>query len=384
MPGVVPGGRDDLLTRQAGLILAAELDRPLMMFAGDYDNAAGSDHMMVIHERGDSKDGTVSIVEFRVPDYDSTTKPDGGPAIGDESQSSYEHCSVRLDYHKFDGKVPNGVTEQNVVNWDLVDGEVDRVGELWAINWERWMLHQLAGNVAITAAAPGNASHYPLSGSNAITAYDAAHIVRAKKSDDTVPATDILVGADPTCLETTDTIDRCLLLARSRKFGVNKYPIAPCRTPWGKKYLYLTGPEGLSQITSNDPRNLFVPLQEATLAGGADYDDSAVANLTGFIYKGVVILEINGLDDPTFPIKGLNGTSTVANTKVSIFAGACAGMWTFGKGFTDGDHIGFVEEKIKRYYCFDADTNAGFVRTIPVDTAQTFGALRVVSYSEVA
>lgn len=382
MPGVVPGGRDDLLTRQAGLILAAELDRPLMMFAGDYDNGAGADNMMMIHERGDSVSGTVSRVEFRVPDYTSTTKPDGGPGIGDEAQSSYEHCNVRLDYHKFDGKVPNGVTEQNVVNWDLVDGEVDRVGESWAITWERWMLHQLAGNVAITAALPGSASHYPLSGSNAITAYDSAHIVRAKKSDDSTPANDS--SLDSTCLLTLDVIDRCLLQARSRKYGVNKYPIAPCRTPWGKKYLFLTGPEGLSQITSNDPRNLFVPLQEAVLSGGADYDESAVANLTGFVYKGVVILEINGLDDPDFPVKGLSGTSTVSNTAVSIFAGAGAGMWTFGKGFTEGDHLGFVEERIKRYYCFDSDTNAGFVRTIPVDTAQTFGSLRVVHYSEVA
>lgn len=383
MPGVVPGGRDDLLTRQAALILAAELDRPLMMFAGDYDNGAGADHMMLIHERGDSKKGTTSRIEFRIPDYASTPKPlDGGPAIGDEAQSSYEHADIRMDGHKFDGKVPNAVIDQNVVDWSLVDGEVDRVGELWAINWERWILHQLTGNVAVTASAPGNGSTYPLSGSNPITAYDSAHIVRAKKSDDSIPANDS--SLDSTCLETTDIIDRCLLQARSRKFGVNRYPIAPCRTPWGKKYIYGTGPEGLSQITSQDPRNLFIPLQEAVLAGGADYDDSAIANLTGFIYKNTVILEINGLDDPDFPIKGLSGTTPVANTKVSFFAGACAGHWIFGEGFTDGDHIGFVEEKVKRFYCFDADTNAGFVRTIPVDTAQTFGSIRVVSWSEVA
>lgn len=379
MPGVVPGGRDDLVTRQAGLILAAELDRPLMMFAG----TDPSDAFQIL-EKPDSARGTVQRVEFRVPDYDSTTKPDGGVMIGDEAQSSYEYADVRVDYHKFDGKVPNAIVDQNVVNWSLVDGEVDRVGELWAINWERWMLHQLAGNLAATASSPGNQSHYPLSGSNPITGYDSAHVLRAKKSDDTVPATDTLVGADSTCLETTEGIDRCLLQARSRKYGVNKYPIAPCNTPWGKKYLYLTGPEGMAQITSNDPRNLFIPLQEAVLAGGADYDESAVANLTGYIYKGVVILEINGLDDPTYPIKGLNGTSTVANTKVSLFLGAGAGLWLFGKGFTDGDHIGFVEERIKRFYCFDADTNAGFKRTIPVDTNQTFGSIRFVSYSEVA
>lgn len=376
MPGVVPGGRDDLVTRQARLLLAAELERPLMMFAG-----TEADEMMMIHEKPDSASGTISRVEFRVPDYTSTTKPDGGTLIGDEAQSSYEYDQLRMDYHKFDGKVPNGVTEQNVVNWDLVDGEVDRVGELWAINWERWILHQLAGNVAATASAPGSASHFPLSGSNTITAYDSAHIVRAKLSDDTIPANDSSFNS--TALETTETIDRCLLVARSRKFGVNKYPIAPCKTPWGKKYLYLTGPEGLSQLTSNDPRNLFIPLQEAVLAGGADYYESAVANLTGYIYKNVAIVEINGLDDPDYPIRGLSGTTAVANTKVSIFAGACSGQWVFGKGFTDGDHIGFVEEKIKRFYCFDADTNCGFKRTIPIDTAQTFGSLRVTSYSEV-
>lgn len=377
MPGVVPGGRDDLVTRQARLLLAAELDRPLMMFAG-----TEPDEAFLIHERGDSKKGTTSRVEFRVPDYTSTTKPDGGTLIGDEAQSSYEYDTIRMDYHKFDGKVPHGVTEQNVVNWDLVDGEVDRVGELWAINWERWMLHQLAGNVAATASAPGSASHYPLTGSNAVVAYDSAHIVRAKKSDDTIPANDS--SLDATSILTTETLDRCLLVARSRKFGVNKYPIAPCKTPWGKKYLFLTGPEGLSQLTSNDPRGLFLPLQEAVLAGGDDYYSSAVANLTGYIYKGVAIVEINGLDDPDYPIRGLSSTTPVANTAVSIFVGAAAGQWIFGEGFTEGDHIGFVEEKIKRFYCFDADTNAGFKRTIPIDTNQTFGSLRVVHYSEVA
>src|SRR5215216_7013214 len=140
MPGVVPGGRDDLVTRQAGLILAAELERPLMMFAG-----TEPDDAFLIHERADSDRGTVSRVEFRVPDYTSTPKPLDGTLIGDEAQASYEYDQIRIDGHKFDGKVPNAVIDQNVVNWSLVDGEIDRVGELWAINWERWMLHQMAG-----------------------------------------------------------------------------------------------------------------------------------------------------------------------------------------------------------------------------------------------
>lgn len=370
---VVPGSVLDLTQARAGLLLQAELENPLMMFAG-----TEPDDAFLIHERADSEAGTIQQVRFAAPNWSELTKPRGGTLLGAEDETRYKYDQIRLDFHKFDGRVQNVYADQNAVNFDLREGEIDRMGSQWAYTWNRWMVNQLVGNVSTAVINAG--AHYPLSGSNSVTAQDANHIVRAKKSDDTEPASDSAI--DSTCVLTTDTLSTCFKRATSRKYVLN--PIAPCKTPWGKKYVVGVGSEGLDMLLNSDPRNQFMPLQQAALAGGMDYDESAIANASGYVYLNMCIIKVPALDDPDYPVKGLSTNTTVSNTAVALFFGAGAGQFLFGKGFTDGEHLGYTEHAIHEYLSMNSFTNAGFKRTIPTDWSESWGCMRIVHYSEKA
>lgn len=371
---VVPGGPLDLATSRAGVILQAETCCPLMMLAGAIDPKAPSDYAFYIHDRSDTEAGTTQKVRFAAPNWAALPKGDQGPSLGTEDQTVYQEDDVTCKYFCFDGKVDNYTYDQQAVNFSLKDGEIDRLGTQSGYLFERWLCHQLAGNRSDAIIA--QASHLPLTGGNAITVQDSSHILIANKSDGTTPANE--ASLDSTCTATTELIDRALKRASSRKYVTN--PIAKCRTPWGMRYVAGFGSDGMQQLRDNDPRNQFLDLQKATLQGGQDYLDSAVANASGFIYGDTVVLHIPALDDPDYPLRGLSGTTEVANTAVGLFFGAGAGQFLFGKGYTGGDHWGYVEMLVKRFLSITVDTVAGFKRTIV--GGQSWGAMRLVHYSE--
>lgn len=370
MAAITPGSSYDVRAVQSGLILDAELARPLSAFEGDEDDPRVAFPALT---RAGEKRGSQVVRRFHATNR--TRIPRSVYRFGEEGSiaNPYED-SLSMGYIQFDDAVENAIEEQNLVNWDLVGARLAEFGQNWGNYFERSKVNQLVGNTA--ANSLGEAGKYIESGCNIVTAFDEAHIYRVPQADGGANLTDADVGNDATSLMTSAVLDT--LATRANSTAWYTFPIAKCKTPFGRDaYICLVHGTGYQQLLDNTDGNKIYDLMKAAIQGGVDLSGTCFDKAEGFFYNDTLVLKSDYLPN------GLATSSTYdTNTRTFAWFGANAGGSVHGEKFaTKDDSIGYKEHVLMRRLAMLTDTVWGFKRTIVTSTS--YASIRGVHYSDV-
>lgn len=351
-------------TIRAGLILGAEIATPSSAFTGtDPSNA------IVTEDRpGTGRGETLKMRFSRVP-LDDDPKMEGEQVIGAEWQPDEYENSLTMYEEKFDAAIEGVEVEQNRVSFSLKQERLTALAMKWGYAFERGRINHLVGNTVDNTAV----TKYRRSFGDPVVAQDANHIYRCRTSAGAQPATDALVAADATCVLDSDAIEELVEHATSND---RMWPLLPCRTPFGEKFVLYVHGQGYRQLKANVSGNSIFTLHQAAVQGGVDLADTPFLTGEGFIYDKVLVVR-----NPWMP-QGLATSSTYqANTRVACLFGRRAMHQFWGTGYTDGDHIGYSEHTEHRRLSMLTDSIFGSNRNIV--NGESWASFRVVHYSPV-
>jgi hypothetical protein len=367
-------------TYRAGVIYEAER----LCLASGFEGTDAS-CAVVVEDRPGGNAGETIHIRFSRPNQTDLPKTSTAPVFGQESSTEYLDTTITMRYGKLDGALPNVPAEQNEVSFDLVAGEISRVARQWAELKERWFFRQLTGFIG-PAYSGGPAINivpdFQASGGNPVVVTDSKHWLYAQPPSGAAISSEagIYNGGSPitNAVLSTRLIDELQKRAGSRDYV--QWPVAPCQTPWGEYYVFAVSPQGFQQIRQNSSVSDFYDLARADLMGGGDWDGNPLITAQGFIYADTIVVRSDFLPGGC----DANGVP-IANVKRAAFFGARCCHQTYGSGFTAGEHFGFVELKLKRYWSFDVDTIQGLNRVIvgQPGALENFGSFTVSHYSDV-
>lgn len=219
-----------------------------------------------------------------------------------------------------------------------------RIGlqDWWADRFDTSIINQLSGNTAQTDTR--------YTGNQAVTATDSNHEFRpnSKSSDATLSA--------------ADTMSLTLLDSLVEKAETLSVPIRPVMVGGQPHYVLYMHPSQVTSLRTSTDTGQWLDIQKAAMQGGRVADNPIFTGALG-VYNGVVLKKNNRI-----PL-GVNGTSTVANTRRAIFAGAQAACIAFGRDHGP-NQMTWVEE------LFDFQNQLG------VSAGSVFGVKRTIFNSE--
>lgn len=219
-----------------------------------------------------------------------------------------------------------------------------RIGlqDWWADRFDTSIINQLSGNTAQTDTR--------YTGNQAVTATDSTHEFRpnSKSSDATLSA--------------ADTMSLTLLDSLVEKAETLSVPIRPVMVGGQPHYVLYMHPSQVTSLRTSTDTGQWLDIQKAAMQGGRVSDNPIFTGALG-VYNGVVLKKNNRI-----PL-GVNGTSTVANTRRAIFAGAQAACIAFGRDHGP-NQMTWVEE------LFDFQNQLG------VSAGSVFGVKRTIFNSE--
>lgn len=346
---------------RSGVTLAAQLQTYSFNFLGKEERSG-----IVEEDREGARRGESLEVRFADINHDEEPKVRLSQVIGQESSTPRYTDKLSIRYFLFDGAVENLAADQQLVSFDLKQGEIERIARQWAYTWDKAWLNQLAGNTVVNTAAD-----YGLCGGNEVTAQDSSHLLFAPGT--AAHTTTAAVGGDTTAVMTTGLLKTAVRRMTSRNYV--KFPAAPCTTPFGDLFVCIVGEDGYDQIRRNAATSDFYDIQKAAIQGGEGFRDNPIITGEGFIHEGVLVLK------STFMPKALATSSTYqANTRIAVVFGARACHLLWGEGFANSDHLGWSEHVIHRRWSGLADTVYGLKRTI-VDS-QSWSSTAICHYAE--
>lgn len=344
---------------RTGLILEASLGTPTSQFEGTTGTSA-----FVVEDRESSGRGDNVEVRFSGIDLTEEPKTAGDAVVGQEGDVSEYTDNLSMRYFHTEKFIDNVPLEQNLVSWDQKDERLKAMSLFWAYLREKVVMNQLTGNTLVNTKAD-----YKMSGGNAVTAQDSAHLIFCPDTSG-ANTTAAQVAADATSIMTTRVIDD--LVKRAGSYEYVRWPIVPCDTPFGKLFVLLVSADGFEQIKVNGAASDFYDLSTAAIQGGEDLMDSPLMTKEGYIYGSTLVLKTQ------FAPNAITSGAAQANTRMAAFFGARAGHYLYGKGYTEGNNLGYSEFLVHRRLSMMSDTLYGFKRTI-VD-GQSWGSFSVVHY----
>lgn len=219
-----------------------------------------------------------------------------------------------------------------------------RIGlqDWWADRFDTSIINQLSGNTAQTDTR--------YTGNQAVTATDSTHEFRpnSKSTDATLSA--------------ADTMSLTLIDSLVEKAETLSVPIRPVMVGGQPHYVLYMHPSQVTSLRTSTDTGQWLDIQKAAMQGGRVADNPIFTGALG-VYNGVVLKKNNRI-----PL-GVNGTSTVANTRRAIFAGAQAACIAFGRDHGP-NQMTWVEE------LFDFQNQLG------VSAGSVFGVKRTIFNSE--
>ncbi|HCO58911.1 MAG TPA: N4-gp56 family major capsid protein [Porticoccaceae bacterium] len=219
-----------------------------------------------------------------------------------------------------------------------------RIGlqDWWADRFDTSIINQLSGNTAQTDTR--------YTGNQAVTATDSNHEFRpnSKSSDATLSA--------------ADTMSLTLIDSLVEKAETLSVPIRPVMVGGQPHYVLYMHPSQVTSVRTSTDTGQWLDIQKAAMQGGRVSDNPIFTGALG-VYNGVVLKKNNRI-----PL-GVNGTSTVANTRRAIFAGAQSACIAFGRDHGP-NQMTWVEE------LFDFQNQLG------VSAGSVFGVKRTIFNSE--
>lgn len=347
---------------RAGLIQQAEVNTLAASFWGTEDDAVCQLQEDFTRERGDTMK-----IRFS-PTVDQTGFGDQDEIEGNESSLTWDTDTLTINYHAF-AYALSGVMSQQRTNINLKKTSLTKLAIQWTRHWERNFFNQACAYTPVNSTA-----NYSLSGMNIVTAIDADHIVRANSL-----GTDDLVGADTSATMSLDYIDE--LVTRASSTAYLDYPIPPSSS--GYYYLVLHT-ENAKQLRQNTSAGDWQDIQRALLEGGLDYKSSPIAKGFLGLYNNTIIVSSDYIPKG---VQAADSTAAVSNTRRAVFFGARAMVAGFGNGYTDGNHLDWVEQtRDYRKWGVMADSVYGMKRILFDDLSgskQTYGLQILTLYSAV-
>lgn len=304
---------------------------------------------------------------------------------GNEAKLNFDFDELKIGFwaHAFSQR--NQMSQQRV-NIDLKKAAMQKLPVLWQRRMERSILNQLGGAQWVTTAAGltalqaldseySNLTHKDnnLAGMNSCARVDASHTRYAKGS-----ANAAAVAADTTAVMSLSLIDDLVLRAESRSYLT--YPIPP--TSSGYWYLIVHS-DAARQLRNGTSAGDWQDLQRALLEGGFDYKRNPIYRNHLGLYGNVIVVKSDYV-----PRAADADDTPLDNTRANIFIGAKAGICAYGQGYTDGQHLDWVEQ-VRNYKVWgvSADSVYGVKRLefspdlTATSTNETYGCMIGVTYA---
>lgn len=295
----------------------------------------------------------------------SPTGDSDGLGVGDEVFSRgqeivYYNDELRINYLGQSWRVDSPMNQQRT-NFSLKQTAFNKAAVWWRRRFETAIWNQMAG---YTPANTQGRVTYEYTGSNAVTAHDAAHIHRpnSRSNDQTLAAGDEL---------TLDLINDMVLRAQSKSYLT--YPIAPDVEGY---YHLVIHPINWHQLRTNSTSGEWEDIQLSRIKGGEKYEDTAINRSHLGTYNSV---KIHVSDYTPNGVSSADGSS-VSAVRRCIFFGQKAGCIAFGEGYANDGHLDWSESvQDHKKWSLLVDSVWGFKRTI--FNSQSYGSMVLPVYS---
>jgi N4-gp56 family major capsid protein len=198
-----------------------------------------------------------------------------------------------------------GRMSQQRVPFVIRDEALSGLRDWWTDRIDASFINQIAGNAAVTDTR--------YTGLQATIAPDSNHEVYINANE----ASDNSISTTSTF--TLSILDKCVERARTLSPAIRPVNIQ------GKSfYVGFMHPYQVTDMRTSTSTGQWLDIQKAAMAGG-EVDDNPIFDGSLGVYNGVILHS-----DARMPL-GVNGTSTVANTRRGVFCGAQAAMMAFGR-----------------------------------------------------
>jgi N4-gp56 family major capsid protein len=358
----VPSGSNIAQTAwRPGLVHEVERQAHMLGFVSSEDDAA-----ILLIEDLSKKRGDSVQVRFAPTDDTHDGFTENETAEGFEQKITFYPDNLKIGYLREVFAQQEAMSQQRV-NFDLKKAAFIKASAWWARRFELSILNQLAGYTPAMGAAPS--TNYRRTGMNAVTAVDATHVYRPNSIANDESFTNVAAN-----YMTLATINHLVLMAMTK--AELTYPIAPCSDGF---YHLVMHPYQWEQLRNSTSTGEFSDITKAAMTGSfADAKQKFERGWLG-VWNNV---KLHVSDYVPNGVNSGDSTALVATCRRAVFLGAMAAVVAFGEGYTDGQHLDWIEQT-RDYgttWGVQADSVFGVKRTI--FNSQTYGCLVVPTYSK--
>lgn len=344
-----------------GLIHEAERQAITMGFMSKDDDSGIVEIDDFSRKRGDK-------IQVRFSPTDDTFDGFGerDPIEGNEMRPDVLFDEFVINYLGFAFAEDSPMTQQRV-SWDLKAAAFTKLGAIWGRRFEQWNLNQLAGYT------PNNSiAGYKRSGHNAVQTYDEDHVCRPDAED---KDEDLTTGDEITL----SLIDDALLKATSRAY--TDWPLLPLSDGYFHLIVHTSQWRDLRRNTTSGE---WADIHRAVIEGGKPLEESAFVKSWLGVWNRT---KIHVSDYVPHGVRTDDATTAVTTVRRAVLIAQRAMHFGFGQGYTDGNHLDWVEQT-RNYKTWGvlADTIGGCKRTVfkdPTGTYQTYGAMVLPTHTGV-
>lgn len=265
----------------------------------------GEDANSIIHVKSETKKGTGDKVTFGLRTrLSGDGKTEGETAEGNGESLSIYSDSVTINelLHVVGTRSENTIDAQRVP-FNLREECKDALAMWWADRLSKSFFNQVCGYTAET--------NTKYTGLNATVAPSSARIIRAGTAagDNNLTSSDIM---------TLDLVDQAVEMA---KVGDNM--VVPVKIGGQPKYVMYLHPYQVTSLRTNSSSGQWLDIQKAALSADNSTKNPIYSGALGE-YNGVIL---RSSQDVTL---GVNGTTSVANTRRAVLLGAQAAACAYG------------------------------------------------------
>ena len=285
----------------------------------------------------------------------------GDGVLGDDTAEGQEEALVTytddlvIDQLRHSVKSKGQMSEQRIPFSVRNEARI-ALQDWWANRFDTAIINQLAGNTAQT--------NIRYTGNQPVTAQDSTHSFRpnSKTSDATLSAADTMsITLIDSLVEKAKTLDT---------------PIRPVMVGGSPHYCLYLHPSQVTSLRTSTTTGQWLDIQKSAMQGGQIADNPVFTGALG-VYNGVVLKE-----NTRIPL-GVNGTSTVANTRRAIFAGAQAACIGFGRD-NGPNEMTWVEELFDYQNQLGVLAGAIFGVKRSIYNSESFGTITLSTYATAA
>jgi N4-gp56 family major capsid protein len=275
-----------------------------------------------------------------LPTGDGTTS--GGALEGSEVTLTHNYDEVLIEKLRFATRFEAPMTNQRSV-FDMQKLHKEAHVNWWKDRFDVGVFNQLAGYT------PQTNTKY--TGLNAVSSVASGDIIR-----NTGETTD--EGLDSGDTMSLDLLEEAVYTAKTRT-----YPIRPIPVGDDEYFIYIGSPRDIINMRRSTTTGQWLDITKAMLSGGSKEADNRIRRGFKGVYNNVIILESTRVP---YGVDSSTSTTAVTAARRGLFLGCQAGVFAFGKGFGEGEHIDFTKKT------FDYDDQHG------IATRSIFGFKRLL------